>query len=205
MDNLTITFIATLILAFIFLRWIISTDDEPISNADSASRSRTRRSETSQRSSVPAGLARRSRRQITPDMIEVVQALAPNLTVGQIRMDLERSGSVEQTVERYLSLGSLPYPEGEDPSSIPVSSSSCDVKSTEKSAYQKYVLGNPSFDAEALLENSESVEKPGQLQKTVVGWKDTKEKRTINLQQKKAEMILRARKRMQQKLEKTED
>lgn len=39
---------------------------------------------------------------VTPEMIDAVQAVAPTLTVRQIRADLQLTGNVQATVERYL-------------------------------------------------------------------------------------------------------
>ena len=39
---------------------------------------------------------------VTESMIESVRAVAPGLTTAQIRTDLQQTGSVQQTVERYL-------------------------------------------------------------------------------------------------------
>ncbi|CCH59149.1 hypothetical protein TBLA_0B03070 [Henningerozyma blattae CBS 6284] len=43
------------------------------------------------------------KRKVTQDMIEVVQTLAPSLSVAQIRYSLKQTGSVETTVEDFLS------------------------------------------------------------------------------------------------------
>ena len=53
---------------------------------------------------------RNSRRAVSESMIEVVQSIAPMLTVEQIRYDLETTGNVEATVNRFMELGDLPFP-----------------------------------------------------------------------------------------------
>lgn len=54
----------------------------------------------------PANNDRRSQRRtpvvVTPEMIDAVQAVAPTLSVRQIRADLQLTGNVQATVERYL-------------------------------------------------------------------------------------------------------
>jgi coupling of ubiquitin conjugation to ER degradation protein 1 len=56
-------------------------------------------------------------------MIQVVQAMAPNLTSAQIIYDLQRTGSVELTIHRYLSKGGrLPHPPRESRTSVRSSS-----------------------------------------------------------------------------------
>ncbi|CCC68185.1 hypothetical protein NCAS_0B01010 [Naumovozyma castellii] len=42
------------------------------------------------------------KRIVTRDMIEVVMIIAPSLTEQQIRTDLEKTGSIEKTVENFL-------------------------------------------------------------------------------------------------------
>lgn len=48
---------------------------------------------------------RRTPVRVTPDMIEAVRSIAPGLTTSQIRADLQITGSVQVTVEKYLSGG----------------------------------------------------------------------------------------------------
>lgn len=43
-------------------------------------------------------------------MIEVVLTIAPTLTEEQIRLDLEKTGSVEATIDNYMANGNLPQP-----------------------------------------------------------------------------------------------
>ena len=45
-------------------------------------------------------------------MIEVVQSLAPHLHEEQIRYSLQQTGSVEETVERFLRGDDFPFPPG---------------------------------------------------------------------------------------------
>lgn len=173
LDTSTVTFITTLLAVFVFLRWFIM-PETPEQTAPPRPR-RVRRPQAEPEVVRP-------RRSVTPDMIEVVQTLAPNLTIGQIRMDLERTGSVEATVERYLSEGGLPFPEGETPrrDDDTESHSKPQNESEAKSAYEKYVV-------EAKINENPAPK---------AGWADTKEERMANLQKKKAQMVLRARERM---------
>lgn len=65
----------------------------------------------------------RVHRPVTCDMIQVVQAMAPNLTSAQIIYDLQRTGSVELTMRRYLANGNrLPHPPRESQTSVRSSS-----------------------------------------------------------------------------------
>lgn len=50
------------------------------------------------------------RHRVTPQMIDAVQQIGPGLTREQIEYDLQRTGNVNVTVDRYLDQGSLPFP-----------------------------------------------------------------------------------------------
>ena len=107
MDNSSIVFILTLAVAFIFLRWLILPVPEQNELQQELNRAQNARNVQNQGPT--------SRRQVTESMIEVVQALAPTLTREQIIHDLNRTGSVELTVERYMETGTLPFPPGARP------------------------------------------------------------------------------------------
>jgi len=53
---------------------------------------------------------RTAKRNVTPDMIEIVQTMAPSLHVDQIRYSLEKTGTIEGTIEAYLAGQKLPFP-----------------------------------------------------------------------------------------------
>ncbi|CAI4513962.1 ALI_HP2_G0042370.mRNA.1.CDS.1 [Saccharomyces cerevisiae] len=57
---------------------------------------------------------------VTTQMVETVQNLAPNLHPEQIRYSLENTGSVEETVERYLRGDEFSFPPGFEPSRAPM-------------------------------------------------------------------------------------
>ncbi|KAK6197392.1 uncharacterized protein RJT21DRAFT_56508 [Scheffersomyces amazonensis] len=112
MDSSTIIFIATLAIAFVFLKWLIT----PIPSSHELEQSVNQYQQQQQNQQVQQnqqgqqGQPQRRRRQVTDSMIEVVQAIAPTLTREQIIMDLNNTGSVEVTIERYMELGGLPLP-----------------------------------------------------------------------------------------------
>lgn len=54
-------------------------------------------------------------RPVTDLMVEVVQTIAPQLVREQIVYDLEKTGSVEITIENYMQNHSLPFPPGYQP------------------------------------------------------------------------------------------
>ncbi|EDK45670.1 hypothetical protein LELG_03849 [Lodderomyces elongisporus NRRL YB-4239] len=131
MDSTTILFIVTIAVAFIFLRWMIlpiPQDSEfPLPNTGSSATSSTTTLNSSRVSGSGSGLGSNSglatgrntttrrrggARPVTDSMIEVVQTIAPSLTVEQIRYDLEATGSVEVTIDKYMETGTLPFPPG---------------------------------------------------------------------------------------------
>lgn len=208
MDSSTITFIATLIIAFIFLRWFISSDDEDEAQSQSLS---STTATTSQRDSQPRGEPERPsevryRRPVNDSMIEVVQQLAPTLTVGQIRLDLQRTGSVQETVDRFLSEGTLPFPPGEGPNAANTSPANNDAADTRnqtdnikaENLLKKYGIEEPkstdTAGASAVASGSEKA-----------GWSDSAEDRASTLQQKKVDMILKARRRLESQLKNEQD
>ena len=129
MDSTTMLFIVTIAVAFIFLRWMIlpiPQDSEfPLPNTGSSATSSTTTLNSSRVSGSGSGLnsglatgrntttrRRGGARPVTDSMIEVVQTIAPSLTVEQIRYDLENTGSVEVTIDKYMETGTLPFPPG---------------------------------------------------------------------------------------------
>ncbi|AAS52960.1 AER279Wp [Eremothecium gossypii ATCC 10895] len=113
MDQSSALFLALLLVLFVLVKWFIKTESHP-----SAQHATVDTGLSSQSTGAAGGRAqgtgavRRRRRPVNDDMIEVVQALAPHLHSEQIRYDLERSGSVEATVERYLRGEDFPFPPG---------------------------------------------------------------------------------------------
>lgn len=118
METSTLVFLAAIIGGFVILRWLILPIPDQIEEAAHAARNQNLNRTEAPRTS-------RERRPVTDSMIDVVQAIAPQLTRGQIRMDLERTGLVEATIDRFMEDGTLPIPSGEtheaDHSKKPVS------------------------------------------------------------------------------------
>lgn len=111
MDSTAIIFAVVLIIGFIALRLIIKPLPETNDfNIDSSSLSKDEDEEpTSSSSGITSGKSRH-RRPVTDSMIEVVLTIAPTLTEEQIRLDLEKTGSVEATIDNYMANGNLPQP-----------------------------------------------------------------------------------------------
>lgn len=116
MDQSTLTFLVTIIVGFILMKWFTQTDQHPSAQALEGNQTTSGggTSSTNRRGSQQLGSTRqpshRFRRAVTPDMIEVVQSLAPHLHEEQIRYSLQQTGSVEETVERYLRGDEFPFP-----------------------------------------------------------------------------------------------
>lgn len=102
METSTVVFFATIAAGFLILRWLISPIPDQLEEAAAA--------HATQRDGRRPTPSTQSRRPVTDSMIDVVQAIAPQLTRGQIRMDLERSGLVEVTIDRFMEEGTLPMP-----------------------------------------------------------------------------------------------
>ncbi|CEP22547.1 unnamed protein product [Cyberlindnera jadinii] len=203
-DNTTITFVVTLVVAFVFLRWFVNSEESevisPLDQLDVASGD----TDATGRANHDAHPIRRA---VTTDMVEVVQSIAPHLSVEQIQYDLQRTGSVQETVERVLSEGTLPYPPGYTQRSA--SSGATRNDTHEANGDRRNKVDN--IKSENLLKkynvdemsssDSSSVEK-----KTVKAqWSDSPDVRAKTLQEKKAEMILKARKRLQAQLSNEQD
>lgn len=191
-DSSTVIFFLILIIVFVVSKWVLTPGFLPSQNDTSTAESRRNRDLI-----APPTY----RRQVTASMIEVVQALAPGLTEAQIRYDLERTGSVETTVERYLSAGSLPFPpetyrnnrnNSSNTNSNATASSSTSKKkfSTKGDLISRYGL------KESVKNMSDDIlNKP--VEKTK--WSASKEERQRQLTKQQTEMVLRARRKMELK------
>lgn len=70
--------------------------------------------DTSIQDQMEQPVVRRIKREVTMDMIEIVQTLAPTLDVKQIEYSLRNTGSIEATVDDFLSGKEFPFPPNED-------------------------------------------------------------------------------------------
>lgn len=225
METSTVLFIAVLAVGFIFLRWLITPiphdvppEVEELRNqsnrANGASSSASSSATGARANSGATGTStgtRRTNRDITESMVEVVQAIAPQLTPGQIRHDLRRTGSVEVTINRYMETGSLPFPPGEapaprqtgpgqatDPHNIPPSTVSLNL-------LEKYGLdeGDGASASATGDKSSTSAGTSGSATGPSTGsaWGSSKAERSSLLHKKRQEMILNARKRLANQLQ----
>ncbi|KAM3164311.1 Coupling of ubiquitin conjugation to ER degradation [Lachancea thermotolerans] len=112
MDSYSLTFFVIVIATFISVKWLLKSESHPSAQRAEASVSATSSSRSTNQSS---STRRRKRRTVSDDMIEVVQSLAPNLHIEQIRYNLEQTGSVEETVEAFLRGDEFSFPPGYTP------------------------------------------------------------------------------------------
>lgn len=91
---------------------------------------------------------RRRKRRVTEGMIEIVSTLAPHLDVEQIKYDLEKTGSVELTVQRLLKGEEFEFPPKEDESSTANNSKSNEEPQNEEDYYEDYHTETDSSDSE---------------------------------------------------------
>lgn len=204
-DSSSIAFIAALIAIFFILKWLLNTTESRRNNSNSSANANNNNSSQRQRQQVRDLPIRQRdyRRTVDNSMIEVVQAMAPNLTVEQIRFDLERTGSVETTVDRYLAQGDLPFPpnssgqsnnnaSNNNNSNSGNTSGAAKRSSTGKqgSLVSRYGVPENEDEAREIL-GKKPVEKPK--------WSQSKEERQQQLKRQQQEMVLKARQRFKEK------
>ncbi|AQZ14325.1 CUE1 (YMR264W) and CUE4 (YML101C) [Zygosaccharomyces parabailii] len=112
MDQSTLTFLVTIIVGFVLLKWFTQSDQHPSAQALAGQQTTNNVNRQSQQISSTRQRTTRRRRAVTPDMIEVVHSLAPHLHEEQIRYSLQQTGSVEESVERFLRGDEFPFPPG---------------------------------------------------------------------------------------------
>lgn len=106
------TFLVTIIVGFVLLKWFTQSDQHPSAQALAGQQTTNNVNRQSQQISSTRQRTARRRRAVTPDMIEVVHSLAPHLHEEQIRYSLQQTGSVEESVERFLRGDEFPFPPG---------------------------------------------------------------------------------------------
>ncbi|VEU20051.1 DEKNAAC100632 [Brettanomyces naardenensis] len=114
-------------------------------------------------------------------MLDSVQQIAPGLTIAQIRYDLERTGDVNLTVDRYLNEGNLPFPPGYREQQI----------LTENDDHQEIAAEKATATVSGAEENAGSVEIP----KGPFGG--------LSFEAKRKELVMEGRKKMIESTEMT--
>ncbi|RDX49403.1 hypothetical protein OH76DRAFT_1556350 [Lentinus brumalis] len=145
-------------------------------------------------------------RNVTPEMVETVHNMFPDIPSDNIRYDLLRTGSVEQTSNKILERGFLPAPppayytvyprtaEAPGPAQPPAAgpgpnatAGSSKAKKTDNLIARYHLEGRAS---------STSIGAAPEEAGGKAAWEDTPEKREASLRERKARMILAARERL---------
>ncbi|KAI0084958.1 hypothetical protein BDY19DRAFT_968232 [Irpex rosettiformis] len=140
---------------------------------------------------------------ITPEQVETIHSMFPDIPSDNIRYDLLRTGSVQQTSNKILERGFLPpppagyyqlYPRAEQPAPRqpapqPAAPTNAAASSSQPkvSLISKYNLQNRVSTDAAGAESSTSAVEPEHK------WEESAEKREANLRERKARMVLAAR------------
>ncbi|KAI7892252.1 uncharacterized protein EV154DRAFT_537568 [Mucor mucedo] len=130
--------------------------------------------------------ARRTHR-VTPQMIEMVRAMFPDVPTAAIQADLQRTGSVETTVDNALRDGGLPLPAPiVSASGSPSSTSSSSGTGSRKSPSHQNLVQRYKLDVADQQRSTE--EEPPKV------WEASPDKRQEMLRKRKEFMVLQARK-----------
>lgn len=202
MDISTIIFIVTIAIAFIFLRWLISPipqtnefgiPSEPSGEARSTAISSTR-------------TTARSRRPVSDSMIEVVATIAPSLTREQIIYDLQKTGSVELTINNYIENNGLPFPPRTGPrnetrtNETRTNESRSNESRTNETTPNESRSGNSSNRSTNPKEHQIDFKSVNLLEKYHIDINDPKVNSDNDLLAKKQAMIINARNNLQKQL-----
>ncbi|KAI8146144.1 hypothetical protein BJV82DRAFT_600671 [Fennellomyces sp. T-0311] len=132
--------------------------------------------------------SRRPQHRATPQMVEMVRAVFPNIPVAAIVADLQRTGSVETTIDNALRDGGLPLPPPTTPQNSPGTGNANGSSSTgvqKSSQYTdlmvRYKIKNEGDD------NSQEPAEPPKI------WEASPDKRQETLRKRKEFMVLQAR------------
>lgn len=152
---------------------------------------------------------------VTQDMIDTISNMFPDIPVDNVRYDLLRTGSVEQTSNKILERGFLDapppayytlFPHDANPNTS--SNSSANAGSHARSAPgarsatpakqppKETLIAR--YQLEERVRNQEEVAMEGEWGGKAA-WEDSPEKREASLRERKAKMILSARQRLLEK------
>lgn len=143
---------------------------------------------------------------VTTDMVDTVHNMFPDIPSDNIRYDLLRTGSVQQTSTTILERGFLPapppayytiYPRAIDPAPASASRPLNSVNATTSGAKPKgdNLITRYNLQERAAAASGVSVLAPEEVGGVAV-WEESAEKREASLRERKAQMILAARQRL---------
>jgi len=146
-------------------------------------------------------------KKVTPEMVETVTGMFPDIPHANIHYDLLRTGSVELTTNKILERGFLDAPPeayftlyprqsgadvGPRPAGAPTMARTV---TTGAQAMQKETLISR-YGLESRLSVADDLPSPQQDAGGRAVWEDSAEKREASLRERKAQMVLAARQRM---------
>ncbi|KAI8647577.1 hypothetical protein BD408DRAFT_449079 [Parasitella parasitica] len=169
--NDSVSILVAVFLILIVLRWMLGGNQS---------------NQQGQRRTATATGARRMAHRVTPQMIEMVRAMFPDIPTAAIQADLQRTGSVETTVDNALREGGLPLPpptasqQGSPNSNAANSQSS---SSSRKSPSHSNLVQRYKIDVQ-----QDTDQEPPKV------WEVSPDKRQEMLRKRKEFMVLQARK-----------
>jgi len=166
----------------------------------------TGRSEGASGQPSPASILGFRPKTISDDMVTNVHAMFPDMPVDNIRYDLLRTGSTEITSNKILEKGYLEpppqsyyrlYPRAETPQTAPTTTTTSAAKSTAiktaPSLISRFNLQDRLVQTEEIDSLPETLGTGGSTKGV---WEASPDKREQSLKERKAQMILAARKRL---------
>ncbi|TBU57309.1 hypothetical protein BD310DRAFT_1039980 [Dichomitus squalens] len=144
---------------------------------------------------------------VTPEMVETVQSMFPDIPSDNIRYDLLRTGNIQQTSNKILERGFLPapppayytvYPRNVGPTA-PAQPAAAPAAISNATAGSSKPKRSENLLTRYQLEAHTSATSVGTEPESAGGkavWEDTAEKREASLRERKARMILAARERL---------
>ncbi|KZT54254.1 hypothetical protein CALCODRAFT_18960 [Calocera cornea HHB12733] len=192
MEDLFYIIVAIMII-YVSYRWLFAFGNGSVSNAGSAARD----------TNTAATLGFRPRT-VTPEM--TVAAMFPDIPEDNIRYDLLRTGSTERTVNSVLEKGFLPPPPPtfvRQPPGQPAAASPAARPASAPALVTKSTSLISRFHLESRIRDKTEGEAAPINPKAA--WEATAEQRQASLAERKAQMILAARKRLLEKQAKATD
>ncbi|CDS06874.1 hypothetical protein LRAMOSA09399 [Lichtheimia ramosa] len=175
--NESVSILVSVVLILIALRWMLGGSQQLPEQQGNARR----------------GSPRRPQHRATPQMIEMVRNVFPNIPTAAIVADLQRTGNVERTIDNALRDGGLPLPPPPTPppttNEASSSSSNAQTSSNFSNLVQRYHLEK--------ADGNEDLAEPEKV------WGTTADKRQEVLRKRKEFMVLQARRKMMEKEKKT--
>jgi len=142
---------------------------------------------------------------VTPEMVETVHAMFPDIPQDNIRFDLLRTGNVEVTTNKIIERSYLDappagyysvYPRTEQQSQarpVAISSAVAPPTSKQPSLVSRFHLES------RLADDPSTIPAAPEMAAGKATWEPTPEQREASLKERKAQMILAARQRMLEK------